>query len=595
MPDPDQAERVLAVWVPDWPLVAAGVPAAETAAVFVANRVVAATLAARAAGVRRHMRRREAQARCSTLAVLERDVERDARRFEPVVQALEAFTPRVEVVRPGRAAFPTRGPSRYFGGDRSLAGQVVAAVEAVLAPEPSGTTTPIGAEQPGRADAPTLTVGVADGPFAAEHAARTAYVAAQRGEAPVWIVEPGAQAAYLAPLSLDALDRPELAEVLHRLGLHTLGDFAGLGERDVLGRFGPDGAEAHRLARGLDARPLRTQPSPPDLVVTAELDPPAEQVAPAAFVARGLADELHRRLDARGSVCTRVVVVAETEHGERSERVWRHASTETGRALTAGAIADRVRWQLDGWLRGHANRGERLARDTEPQDTEPQDTRRREARRFAGPLSASVRQRPTAGIVHLEIRPDEVTAANGRQLGFWGHGFGGRDPGAADRAVRAITRIQGLLGAEAVSVPEYAGGREPAEQLRLVPAGAVDLTADRPAARPGWVTAPWPGQLPHPAPATVLATPAPADVLDGTGRPVRVDGRCMPTAAPDRLRIEDRTRRIISWAGPWPVDERWWDPDRHSRRARFQVVTDDGTAHLLVLERGRWSATAIYD
>ncbi|HSP02782.1 MAG TPA: hypothetical protein VLR27_04730, partial [Acidimicrobiales bacterium] len=42
------------------PVVAAGVEPDVPAAVFVANRVVACTAAARAAGVRRHMRRREA-------------------------------------------------------------------------------------------------------------------------------------------------------------------------------------------------------------------------------------------------------------------------------------------------------------------------------------------------------------------------------------------------------------------------------------------------------------------------------------------------------------------------------------------------------
>ncbi|MDE0801858.1 MAG: DNA polymerase Y family protein [Acidimicrobiales bacterium] len=540
MPDPAAPARVMTVWVPDWPLFAAGVPADEPAAVFVANRVVACTAAARAADVRRHMRRREAQARCPSLRVLDRDVERDARMFEPVVQALEAFTPRVEITRPGRCAFPTLGPSRYFGGDRALADRVVAAV-----------------------DQPVM-VGVADGPFAAEHAARTAYVAAQRGDPPVWIVEPGSVAEYLAPLSLTALEQPDLADVLRRLGLHTLGDFAALPAADVLGRFGPAGAEAHRLARGLDARPLRTAPPPLDLVVSAELDPPADQVAPAAFVARGLADELHRRLDARGSVCTRLVVIAETENGERSERVWRHAESSsagsTGTSgLGAGAIADRVRWQLDGWI------------------------------------NASVRQRPTAGIVHLELHPDEVVAADGRQLGLPGEGFGGRDTGAADRAVRAIARVQGLLGADAVSVPEYAGGRDPDEQLRLVPAGAVDLTADRPAVHADWVAAPWPGRLPNPSPATVHPQPLPVDVLDGTGRVVMVDGRCTPTAPPERLRVDGRSHRIDSWAGPWPVDERWWDPERHSRRARFQVVTDDGTARLVVLERGRWSVAATYD
>ena len=523
------------VWVPDWPLVAAGVPADEPAAVFVANRVVACTAAARAADVRRHMRRREAQSRCPSLQVLDRDVDRDARAFEAVVLALEALTARIEVSRPGRCAFPTRGPSRYFGGDAALAERAVVLVAAAL-------------ERPA-----VVTAGIADGPFAASQAARTAYLAAQQGGRPIHVVEPGATPTYLAPLSLTALDRPDLVDVLGRLGIHTLGDLAALPAADVLGRFGSDGAEAHRLARGLDARPPATTPPPPDLVVSAELDPPAEQVAGAAFVARGLAEELHRRLASRGSACTRIVVAAETENGERSERVWRHGDSQAAGSLTAGAIADRVRWQLDGWI------------------------------------NAPVRQRPTAGIVHLEIRPDEVVPADGHQLGFWGG-----DTGAADRAVRAIARVQGLLGVDAVNVAELAGGRDPGEQLRLVPACAVDLTAAR-TTTGDRERLPWPGRLPNPSPATVHAVPEPVDVVDRRGRAVVVDGRCEPTAPPARLRIAGRTLRITSWAGPWPVDERWWDAERRSRRARFQVVTDDGTARLVVLERGRWTITATYD
>jgi len=364
------------------------------------------------------------------------------------------------------------------------------------------------------------------------------------------VVAQGKVAEYLAPLPLTALDRPELADVLGRLGLHALGDLAALPAADVLGRFGTEGIEAHRLARGLDARPPATEPPPPDLVVATELDPPAEQVAPIAFVARGLADELHRRLESRGSVCTRIVISAETEHGERSERVWRHEG-----ALGAGAIADRVRWQLDGWL------------------------------------NANPRQRPTAGVVHLRLQPDEVVAADGRQLGFWGG-----DAGAADRALRAIARVQGLLGADAVLVPEYAGGRDPGEQLRLVPAAAVDLGAPRPAARADWVEAPWPGRLPNPSPATLHPDGVPVEVLDGAGRPVAVDGRCRPTAEPALVRWpRGGARRVTSWAGPWPVNERWWDPERRSRRVRFQLVTDDGAAHLAVLQGGRWAITATYD
>jgi protein ImuB len=533
-PPADEPVRTMSIWVPDWPLVAAGVDPTTPAAVFVANRVVACTASARAAGVRRHMRRREAQSRAPSLLVLDHDPDRDARAFEPVVQAIEALTPRIEITRPGRCAFPTRGPSRYFGGDQALADRALQVVGEVL-------------------DAP-VAVGVADGPFAAAHAARTGLLRAGRSDPdgstpPVWVVAPGRSAEYLAPLALAALDRPELAEVLSRLGLHTLGDLAALPVADVLGRFGADGLEAHRLACGLDPRPPATEPPPPDLVVTAEVDPPAEQVAPIAFVARGMAEELHGRLASRGSVCTRIVISAQTEHGERSERVWRHEG-----ALGAGAIADRVRWQMDGWL--HAN----------------------------------ARQRPTAGIVQLWLQPDEIIAADGRQLGFWG-----ADAGAADRAVRAIARVQGLLGADSVLVPEYAGGRDPAEQLRLVPAAAVDVAAERPATRPDWVGAPWPGRLPNPSPATLHPDAVPVDVVDSRGRAVVVDGRCQPTAEPAALRSGGRRRRIVSWAGPWPVDERWWDPDRRSRRVRFQVITDDGAAHLVALEGGRWSIAATYD
>ena len=76
------------------------------------------------------------------------------------------------------------------------------------------------------------------------------------------------------------------------------------------------GALVHRLARGLDPRPLQARRPAPELQVTREIDPPAEQADRAAFVARVLAGELHERLAAGGLACTRVLVEAETDHGE---------------------------------------------------------------------------------------------------------------------------------------------------------------------------------------------------------------------------------------------------------------------------------------
>jgi protein ImuB len=528
-------ERTLVVWCGDWPVVAAGVAPDQLAAVVFANRVVAATPAARAQGVQRGQRRREAQGRCPDVAVLERDEGREARAFEPVVQAVEAITPRVELTRPGSCAFATRGPSRYFGGDEALAALVAERVTTVL--EPLGWGADRGA-------APVRT-GVADGPFAAALAARAAGGT---------IVAVGTTPSFLAPLPVGVLERPELTEVLIRLGITTLGGLASLPMADLVARFGREGQSAHRLASGLDECPLDTKAPSPELTVHHELDPPAERVDAAAFVAKMLADDLFGRLDARGMSCTRVLVSAETVHGEVSERLWRHEG-----ALTASALADRVRWQIDGWLNG------------------------------------PVVSRPTSGISLLRLVPDEVTPAHGRQLGFWGG-----ETASAERAARAVARVQGLLGPDAVRVPEWCGGRNPAEQVRLVPAHAVDLTAARPSTDPSWVMAPWPGRLPPPSPARLHDPPRSVEVLDGEGRPVQVSGRGVVSAAPVQVRLSGWERSVpaksvTAWAGPWPVDERWWDPESHRRRARFQVVLDEGDAYLLSLEGGRWWLDATYD
>lgn len=520
--------RTTVVWVPDWPVVAAGRRPDRPVAVLRANRVIAASPAARAEGVVPDQRRREAQARCPELEVLDHDPSLDARAFEPVVAAVETVTPLIEIVEPGLCAFATRGPSRYHGGDLAMMTLVEQRVAAVLGPLGTART------------------GTADGPFAARLAARL-----EPGD-PVdpatRIVPPGGSAAFLAPLPVTALDRPELASVLVRLGLVTLGDFAAIDPRDVVARFGADGLAAHRLASGLDEHPPDTRPVPPSFEMATELDPPAERVHQVAFVAKALADQLHARLDAMGLACTRLVIGAETEHGEHLERRWRHDG-----ALTAAAIAERVRWQLDGWLNG------------------------------------SAAARPTGAISRLVLAPDEVRMASGRQLGFWG----GRSA-ESDRAARGLTRVQGILGPGSVQVPELRGGRDPADQVAPVPADGVDLAEPRRVDGHPSLEAPWPGALPPPAPAVVHPAPLPADVLDGSGTSVGVEGRGTPTATPHTLVVDGARVPISAWAGPWPVDERWWDAATRRRLARFQIVDTTGVARVVVLEGGRWWITAEY-
>jgi protein ImuB len=500
VPEAGGGTRTLAVWCPDWPAVTAaalaGLPAHRPVAVVSANRVVACTAGARADGVRRGLRRREAQARCPELHVAQADVDRDARLFEPVVAAVDSLAPGVEVLRPGLLVLAARGPSGYFGSEQAAAERLVDEVAAA------------GVE---------CQVGVAD-------TLSAAVVAARRGV----LVPPGAGAAFLAPLAVAELaqepgtsapERTELVDLLRRLGLRTIGDFAALSPTDVGSRFGADAVLAHRSARGLPERPPSARRAPPELVVELRCDPPVERVDAAAFAARSLALDLHARLAAAGVACTRLAVHARTGNGEEHARTWRCAEP-----LTPEGTADRVRWQLDGWLTGRSG------------------------------------SRPTAGVVVLRLEPVEVVSAGALQLGLWG-GVGEGD----DRARRALVRVQGLLGGDAVQVGVRSGGRGPAEQVTLLPWGDERVPALDP-------SAPWPGRVPAPAPATVPVEPVEVQLLDAAGVGVAVSDRGEVSAPPATVVRAGRGSPVLAWAGPWPVDERWWDPAVAQLGFRAQVV-----------------------
>jgi len=556
--------RTLVVSYPDWPAVAAGCRPDEPAVVVFANRVIAATPAARAEGVVTGLRRREAQARCPEAEVVAADAGRDARAWEPVVAAIEALTPAIEVIAPGEAALATRGPSRYFGGDRALGELVARTADSTV-----GVTVGVAGASAG------CRVGVADGRFVAGLAARVA--GSGGGGGSVLVVDKGRSRQWLAPHHVSVLGQgyEELAGLLVRLGVHTLGDFSGLPAAAVLGRFGTDGETAHKLARGLDPRPVKARTPPPDMAVAAEFDPPEMRVEAAAFVAKSLADQLLDRLDREGLAATMVSIEAQTEHGESLVRHWRHDG-----ALNASALAERARWQLEGWLAGTG----------------------REAGRGDGGRSG-----PTAGLILLRIVPEEVHQDNGRQMGFWG---GSAESDA--RAARAFARVQGLLGPDAVMTAVIAGGRGFAEQVRLVPWGdSRDEGASTPPVRgrPGQrgqggqrgggtrsstEQPPWPGRLEKPAPAVVHHETTEAQLLDASGNAVEVNGRGLLSSPPCTVSISGAVPRTISaWAGPWPLEERWWDRGGR-RRARLQVQLDNGDAHVISREKGCWWVEASY-
>ena len=336
---------------------------------------------------------------------------------------------------------------------------------------------------------------------------------------------------------------------------------------DVLARFGPPGRHAHRLAAGLDERPAGGAEPPPERRVEQAFDDPVVPLDPLVFTGKHLADQLVAGLAAEGRVCTRLVVTAETEHGERTERAWYRAA-----GMSAPAMVERVRWQLDAWM-------------------------------SSGEVSA--------GVVLLRLAPDEVRGDDGDQVRLWG------GPSAADERADARRRPAGRDGGGPGRARAGVAGRAAAGRPLRLGAG-ID---DRPHRRRRH------GRAAAPAPARRPVTAGGAGGVGATvGRPGRGRGRCRrrrrpscrPTVQPAELLDADRPagrrqrpgraqraagdagvagrppQAVTGWAGPWPLDERWWEPRRHRRLARFQVVTADGAAHLVLAEHRTWWVAATY-
>lgn len=176
-------------------------------------------------------------------------------------------------------------------------------------------------------------------------------------------------------------------------------------------------------------------------------------------------------------------------------------------------------------------------------------------------------------ITVLRLEPVEAVEAGQVQYGLWGS-----DGSDDHRAGWAFARLQGLLGPEAVLAPVRSGGRSPADRISLVGWGDEKIPARDPAA-------PWPGALPAPSP-TRIVEPRPVELADRSGRPVVMTPRGTLSAAPE---LFDGSR-VTGWAGPWVIDERWWEkqvpadevvssPPAYS--ARMQISSQAGSVVLI--------------
>ncbi|MBH0083510.1 DNA polymerase Y family protein [Salinibacterium sp. SWN167] len=325
---PESLPRVLVLWAPDWPVVAARqhekLPADAPLVLVEKGLVFAAAASARAEGVTRGLRLREAQSRFPGIIDRPYDPALDSRAFEPVLAGIEELIPGVQVLRPGMCAVRVRGAALYYGGEKAAALTVIDRVNEIAASD--------------------ARVGIADALFTAVHAARSTSAADPRSRGGrVRMVPAGSSAEFLAPLPIAVLEEPPIVTLLMKLGISTLGEFAHLDRLDVRTRFGELGGRLHALASGRDPQAFVARTPPLDLDVVIDFEPALDRVDQVAFGIRSRADDFVAGLVQAQLVATAIRIELDSESGEVAERVWLHP-----RSFSASDVVDRVRWQVQG-------------------------------------------------------------------------------------------------------------------------------------------------------------------------------------------------------------------------------------------------------
>jgi protein ImuB len=228
---------------------------------------------------------------------------------DDVLVVAHEFTPRIEICGPGDLLLDLSGLSRLFGDPRALAQELQRAATARgldVAVAVAGTGT--AARLLARSRQPA----VGSGQTRTENALPpTAY---RLLPAPVIVVNPGTEAATVAPLPLTLLseianDEPGTLAPLHhfdllstfqRWGLRTLGDLAALPADEIAARLGTDGLRWHRLAEGRDLRPLHVVVPEERFEQALDLEWPIDALEPLSFVLARLLEPLSAHLERRG-------------------------------------------------------------------------------------------------------------------------------------------------------------------------------------------------------------------------------------------------------------------------------------------------------
>lgn len=555
--------RYFSLWCPSWPVVSAwlvlGSRPDSPTVVFDRedNRahVLAVCPDAYSVGVRRNMRIRSAQAIIPDAYFSVADEVSQTKTFSRVLDVVRDFVPSVSLVRPGRLECDARGPSRYFGGEQSAGLELISRVKN------------LGIDD--------IFIGIADTRFAAYVGARMAPYASAGNN--VFVVPKGKQetANFLSPQPLSLLDSPAVTSLLERVGLSTLGDVAKIGLADMLARFGGEGERIYSLVSAYeDERDERNiSKAVENLSEEYVCEDPLISTEQAGFVAKNLAHRLSQRLIDQGLACEELEIETFLSNGQTVIRTWRVQSSSFEQV-----IASRVQLQCEEWLNIRARENVEVS--------------------FADEV---IRESFVRGITKVIVSATQVMSSNRRQVSLFGV-----DPSLDEDALRAIARVKSLVGDSSVVELKIVGGRMPGESVEFLEysKNLDDLTSE------GFKDSLfesldesdlscnlyWPGAVVGKSPMCNFDPPEKAKLLDASNNPIKVHATGLASGDPKYIEskvLKPPRQEIKDFAGPWPLEDRWWDEKKRRRMCRFQITCDSG-AYLVVTSGDSAGVAAVY-
>jgi protein ImuB len=395
-----------------------------------------------------------------------------------------------------------------------------------------------------------LKVGIAASKLAAR-------VAAGLPDSPT-VVPEGEEGPFLAPLPLSRLaPEIEIAEMLERWGIRSIGEFARLPEGEVASRLGELGREFHAAARGIDPRPLEPRLPPMSLSEGMDFEWPLVSLEPFLFLGNAALERLVQRLESQGLACVKLETTLKLDpDGCDARSIALPAPTREVKTLLT-----LVRLELE-----------------------------------ARPPGA-----PVCGFT-FTAHPDKPRRA---QLTLFG-------PAALspDRLATTIARLAALLGAGRVGSPRTVNGHRPERFAEVSFAPPPPPTIARPPRTGRGLLA-----------IRVLRPPVELEVItesrqqgpchQGPCHPERSEGSALrPLSLKPAIPSQDCQSEIqnpkseilpISGSirvasGPWSLEESWWS-ETPADRDYWDIELSDGALYRIYRDRktSAWFADGIYD